>query len=98
MTKEPDIEIRGLAEYHTRLIGEMARQFYTAQDTPGENLIDRQQQRWGFLVQLVEDCAREAYFRGATHGLSLASATKYMIVTAEEKEAFLARMGEGSDA
>lgn len=102
MRPDFEIEIKGMAEYHVRLFLSMAKPFIEAeQAAPHEgapHIMDLQEQRYRWLTQLVEDAVREAFFKGATAGLSLASATKYMIVTAEEKEAFLARMGEGSDA
>jgi hypothetical protein len=101
MLKDPDFEIRGMAEYHVRILLGAVKPFIEC-DQPGpyesRNLIDVQQSRYRMITQLVEDSLREAYFRGATYGLSLASATKYMIVTAEQMEAIKERIGEESDA
>lgn len=97
---DPDIEVRGMAEYHVRILLGAVKPFIECEQ-PGpyedRNLIEVQQQRFRMFTQLVEDGLREAYFRGATYGLSLASATKYMVVTADEKAAFLARLSEESE-
>lgn len=98
--KDPDIEIRGMAEYHVRLVLGAATPFVDAREPgPGEpgHIFEAQQRRFGLLTQVVEDCIREAYFRGATYGLSLASTTKYMVVTAEQMAAINERIeDEGS--
>lgn len=101
MRPDFEVEIRGMAEYHVRLFLSVAKPFIEAeQPAPyeGTHIMDLQQQRYRWLTQLVEDAVREAFFKGATAGLSLASTTKYMVVTAAEKEAIMARIGEESDA
>lgn len=101
MTRDPEFDIRGMAEYHTPLIFGMAKAFVECEPVDRHDhrsLIDVQQERFRFLNQLVEQAIREAYFRGASHGLSLASMTKYMVVTAEQMEAIKARVDEESVA